>query len=585
VPFNKYYQDELAVLRELGREFALANPKLAPFLAESGVDPDVERLLEGVAFLTGRLREKLDDELPELTHGLMALLWPHYLRPLPAMSVLKFEPVVNAITGRKVVPRGTEVDSVPVDGTRCRFRTCCDVPVFPVALSQASYMETGAGGRLTLRFSLDGGAAFDALGLDALRLHLFGDAFETTTLYLWLCRHVTGVRVVPGDEAEAKGGFSVDPGDVTPAGLSDDEGLVPYPPHALPGFRLIQEYFALPEKFLFVDLGGLEPTAGLGVADTFSVTLTFDKPLPAQVRPTADHFRLYCTPIVNLFPHDADPIRLDHRKVAYRLRPAGADATHYETYSVDKVEGWEQGTGERHVYRPFESFDHVGRGQDGGHFRLRRTPTVVGRGLETYLAFGTGEGAELPKGTETVSVGLTCTNRNLPERLRAGDVSVATGNSPEYVRFSNLSVPTPSLPPPMDEGMHWRLISNMSLHYVSLSSVEALRTVLSTYDFRAHHDRRAERQSKARLDGIVQSVVEPAEHMWRGFPVRGWRTRLSVKESSFSGEGDLFLFASVLDRFLAANADVNSFHQLEVAGTETGETYVWPPMSGPARLV
>lgn len=585
MPFNKYYQDELAVLRDLGREFALANPKLAPFLAEAGVDPDVERLLEGVAFLTGRLREKLDDELPELTHGLIGLLWPHYLRPLPSMAVLGFQPVTNAITGRKVVERGTEVDSVPLDGTRCRFRTCYDVPVFPITLAGAAYQETGAGGRLALSFSLDGGAAFDGLGLDALRLHLFGDPFETTTLYLWLCRHVTGVRVAAGDDPEAGEGFSVDPEDVTPAGFSDDEGLLPYPPHALPGFRLIQEYFALPEKFLFVDVGGLEPAAGLGVADRFSITFTFDKPLPAQVRPTVDHFRLYCTPMVNLFEHDADPIRLDQRKVAYRLRPAGTDATHYEIYSVDKVEGWEQGTGARHVYRPFESFDHLGRDRGDGHFRLRRTPTVVGKGLETYVAFGAGEGAELPKGTETVSVGLTCTNRNLPERLRAGDVSVATGSSPEYVRFSNLSVPTPSLPPPMDEGLHWRLISNMSLHYVSLSSVEALRTVLSTYDFRAHHDRRAERQSRARLEGIVEARVEPAEHMWRGFPVRGWRTRLSVKESQFSGEGDLFLFAGVLDRFLAAHADVNSFHQLEVAGTETGETYRWPPMSGPARLV
>ncbi len=585
MPFNKYYQDELAVLRDLGREFALANPKLAPFLAEAGTDPDVERLLEGVAFLTGRLREKLDDELPELTHGLMALLWPHYLRPLPSMSVLKFEPVTNAITGRKVVERGTEVDSVPVDGTRCRFRTCFDVPVFPISLKGVTYRETGSGGRLTLRLALDGGAAFDGLGLDALRLHLFGDPFEATTLYLWLCRHVAGVQVVAGDDPDAKGGFSVDPEDVTPAGLSDEEGLLPYPPHALPGFRLIQEYFAMPEKLLFVDVGGLKASEGLGVGDSFCVTFTFDRPLPAQVRPTADHFRLFCTPIVNLFDHDADPIRLDHRKVSYRLRPAGADATHFEIYTVDRVEGWEQGTGERRTYRPFESFDHVGRGRNDGHFRLRRTPTVVGRGLETYIAFGGGEGAELPKGTETVSVELTCTNRNLPERLRTGDVSVATGSSPEFVRFKNLSVPTPSLPPPMDEGLHWRLISNMSLHYVSLSSVSALRTVIATYDFRAHHDRRAERQSKARLEGIVDAKVEPAEHMWRGFPVRGWRTRLSVKESQFSGEGDLYLFAGVLDRFLAAHADVNSFHQLEVVGTETGETYRWPPMSGPARLV
>src|SRR5262249_18676828 len=78
--FNKYYQDELAYLRELGREFAQAYPQLAPMLADRGGDPDVERLLEGTAFLTARVREKLDDELPEAIHAIAELIFPQLVR-------------------------------------------------------------------------------------------------------------------------------------------------------------------------------------------------------------------------------------------------------------------------------------------------------------------------------------------------------------------------------------------------------------------------------------------------------------------------------------------------------------------------
>jgi len=121
--FNRYYQSELSALRQLGRQFSERNPALAPFLAESGQDPDVERLLEGFAFLTGRLRQKLDDELPELTHSLMHLLWPNYMRPMPAFSMLQFDPLKHS--GPDVcVARGTPVESAAVNGERCRFRTC-----------------------------------------------------------------------------------------------------------------------------------------------------------------------------------------------------------------------------------------------------------------------------------------------------------------------------------------------------------------------------------------------------------------------------------------------------------------------------
>jgi type VI secretion system protein ImpG len=586
VSFNKYYQDELSYLREMGQEFSREYPKLAPFLASAGLDPDVERLLEGFAFLSGRLRQKLDDELPELTHTLMNLLWPHYLRPLPAMSVVQFDPHLNVLSEGKQVARGVEVDSLPVDGTTCRFRTCYDVRVYPLRVDSVQQQRVPGGSTLRVVFTLDSGASFDQLGLDTLRLFLHGDPFASSSLYLWIFRYLKRAWVRAGAEREGAHAFDLPPGAIRPVGFEEEHGLLPYPKNAFLGYRLLQEYFTLPEKFLFVDVGGLERLAGAPMADRFELNLELSRPLPEQVRLKPNNLRLHCTPVINLFERDADPIRLDQRKVEYRVRPSGLNANHYEIYSIERVEGWLQGTGRKRQYHPFESFDHVA--EEGGRpifYRQRVRPAVVGRGVDTYVSFvTTGERFAMP-GTETISLELVCSNRNLPEKLRPGDIGSPTGNSPEFADFQNITAVTPSLPPPLEAGLHWQLISNMALSYVSLTDLEALRVLLTSYDFRAFYDRQAERVQQLRMEGIADVEVATVDLLYRGLPVRGLRTRMGMRESKFAGEGDMYLFASVLNEFFALYASINSFHELSVRGMEGGEVYEWPPRIGQQPLL
>ncbi|MFQ5773101.1 MAG: type VI secretion system baseplate subunit TssF [Kiloniellaceae bacterium] len=586
--FNKYFQDELAYLRELGREFSDANPKLAPFLADSGNDPDVERLLEGFAFLAGRIRQKLEDELPELTHSLITLLWPHFLRPVPSMSILEFQPIPSAMSGTAVIKKGVEVDSVPVEDTACRFRTCYDVDLHPLSLVKADLQRTAAASVLRLGFALEPGASLDRLGLKSLRLYLHGDPSLSKSLYLWLSRHLEKVTVSAGGGPGDENAFTLPPDLVRPVGFAEDEGLLPYPPNAFVAYRLLQEYFNLPEKFLFLDIEGLRPLARFKMADRFELAFEFSRPLEDQVRPKKDTFRLYCTPIVNLFVRDADPIRVDQTKAEYRVRPSGKEPSHYETYSIDQVEGWVQGTGKRRVYKAFESFEHVreaGTPAGGIFYRSRVYPAVVGRSLETYVSFVTAGDSRTMPPTETISIQLTCTNRNLAEKLRAGEIATPTGTSPEFARFRNVIPARPSVIPPLDSGLHWQLISNMSLNYVSLVRIEALRTVLSAYDFRAKYDRKAERESRLRLEGLVGVHTEPVDLLRAGLPVRGLRTHMEMRESNFAGEGDMYLFASVLNEFLSLFASINSFHQLIVTGVEHGEVYRWPAKSGQQLLL
>ncbi len=587
--FNKYYQDELTFLRELGEEFSQANPKLAPFLSARASDPDVERLLEGFAFLSGRIREKLDDELPELTHNLIQLLWPHYLRPLPSMSVVEFKPIVNAISERHTIVKGTEVDSTPVDGTSCRFRTCTDVDVYPLTLESAELQRTASGSTLTLDLSLHPGAQNDQIDFSTLRLYLHGKREQhiSQTLYLWLCRHLARVQVSALRDGETLTSFTLGPHAVTPAGMSEEEGMLPYPPNAFTGYRLLQEYFAFPEKFHFVDLHGLRPIKDAQWANKIRLVFEFERPIDEQLRVTREHIRLFSTPVVNLFAMDADPIRVEQNKVEYRVRPSAKSAEHFQLYSIDRVSGRVPGTGKAYVYTPFESFERSTEGGDNGpiYYRTRIRPAVVGQGVETYIAFVNGRDTLSLPPTEIISLEITATNRHVVERLQPSTLCRATGNSPDFATFENITHATPSYPPPLEPGLHWRLISNMAINYVSLASVDSLRTILSTYDFRAFFDRQAERASKQRMDAIEQVHVEPADAFYKGSVMRGLHTALSLRESHFAGEGDMYLFASILNHFLALAANINSFHRLEVRGVQHGEVYRWPAMMGQQPLV
>jgi type VI secretion system protein ImpG len=585
--FNKYYEDELAFLRELGAEFSRANPAAAPYLAERAADPDVERLLEGFAFLTGKLRQKLDDELPELIQSVMQLLWPHYLRPVPPLTLLQFDAQPHMVREPQLIPRGTEVDSVPVEGTPCRFRTCGDVRLLPLTLETAeAERPVGSAGHLRLQFRVSQGAKAEALDLGKLRLFLHGEPTTTYALFLQLTRRLKEIVVAPVGVSGRQ--LTLPPDSLKAGGFGEEDALIPYPPHAFPGYRLLQEYFALPQKFLFLDLEGLPRLGALGATDAFDVRFVFSRPPESPLRLGTEVIRLHCVPAVNLFEVDSDPIRVDHHKVEYLIRPSGINPAHAEVFSIDGVKGWVRGTVEPRAYPSFYSFRHgtenaAATGTVFYHSRIR--PSVVGRGVDTYASFVTAEQKQAIPPTETVVMSLTCTNRHLPAALRIGDVSRATSSSPQFAQFRNIAPVSASIPPPLGGELHWRLISNLSLNYLSLASVEGLRTLLAVYNFPALQDRVAAREGELRLAGIQNVQASAEERLLRGSPVRGCRIEIEMKEDHFAGEGEMVLFAGVLHEFLSLYCTVNSFVHLVVRGVQHGETYEWNPRMGRLSLV
>jgi type VI secretion system protein ImpG len=590
--FNTYFQDELRYLREVGPEFTRANPDLARHLADAGTDPDVDRLLEGVAFLCGRVRQKLDDELPELTESLMDLLWPHYLRPVPSMTIMELLPDLQAMQAAVEVPAGAEFASRPVDGTRCRYRSAWPLMLRPMVVRDLR-LETAAGQpvRLVVVFQAAPKAKWANLALGRLRLHLAGDAQAAFALYLLLAAHTGAVTVSNGRSGAARQELTLPPGAVSAAGLADDEGVLPYPPYMPPGYRLVQEYFAFKERFLFVDVCGLDRVVGkLELADTVEVAFTFDRRLESFPLVSTENVRLHCVPAANLFPHPAEPLRLQHDRVRYLVQPARAgisDRRHAEIYAIERVYGLVR-TGDvaAHEFRPFYSFAHTAGAErsTATYYQMHRAPSTIGSGprwgTDMFLSFVVGGQPGAAPAEETVSLELTCTNRDLPGELRAGDINEATDASPTGVRFRNLLKPTAAVRPPLGGGLHWRLISHLALNYVSLMRAAHFKELLRIYDFQAVHDAQRALALQRLLDGIVDLNCEYRQRMVRGAPTRGIHVTVGLNDDHFAGEGDAYLFAAMLDRFVAGYVTLNAASQVDARLTRTGRMYRFPTRWG-----
>ncbi|MDH4273407.1 MAG: type VI secretion system baseplate subunit TssF [Gammaproteobacteria bacterium] len=580
--FQRYFQEELAYLRETGNEFSREYPKLAPFLSRKGNDPDVERLLEGFAFFAAKLRQKIDDDLPELSQGLMQLLWPHYLRPLPSTSILKFSPKSDStITTCKKIQRGTPVGSTMVQGVSALFRTCYDVALLPLEVKHVDLKSIGNSSILELTFGVNGEMTWDTIELDSLRLFLNAESSLSSTMYLWFFQYLDRVKVYGGE-----GGVEeLTPQHVQPVGFSSDEEVIPYRSAANAGYRLWQEYFTLPQKFMFIDVVQLGDVARrMPGSKSFKLAFHFSRPFSNIVRVGVHNFQLHCTPIINLFKKDAEPIRLDRERIAYKLRADDNESGRYEIFEVNSVSGWTQGTKERRFYRPFISFDREGR--DNEYFyEIHRKSSIKDKSIETSLSFLYPPDASLDVEKEVISVELLCTNGNLPQMLREGDVCVGVDGSPQYATFENVIPATASYPPPLGKDMLWLLISNMAPNYTSMVDVDTLCSVISLYNTPAHYHAQSARAGELRLSGIKKVVSNQAVIMRRGMPVRGMRTKIEMQNTKFGGSGEMFLFATVLAEYLGVYVALNSFNQLEVYDTDSGEEYTWRPKAGSQTLI
>lgn len=581
--FSKYYQSELAYLREVGRAFGEANPSIAGLLTERGGDPDVERLLEGFCFLTARIRERIDAGVPEVVHGLAELLVPQYLRPVPAASIIEFTPHARALRARARIAAGAEVAATPVEGTSCLFRTTAPLELLPVSLTGVTLDQSVAlAPRLKIALQTTEQGLPEILRPEGIRLFIHGELSLSSTVLLWLLRYCRSVGL--HDVASGRT-LKLPPSSIRGFGFQQEGALLPWPARANEGFRLLQEYFTLPQKFMFVDVRGLE--AGLGtLGEKFELVFEFDRPPPLPSPVGKDLFRLHCVPVVNLFAVGADPIVARLRGEEHLLRATGIDPQHMEVYSVDSVMGLKTGRAQRTPYQPFVDFSHaLGDDAAGSFFRIRRAKSILDDGLDTFLSVGAPDDVAPEFTDETLSIDLTCTNRSLPARLGLGDVCVATPASPTLARFRNIVAVSKPVRPPLGSELHWRLLSHLALNQRSMADLRSLRGILELYNFQMGVDHPAARANQLRVEAVEGVHVAPVRRLLAGLPVRGLRTTVELEEGRFAGAGDAFLFGAVLDELFAANVTVNAFNELVVRLQPSQMEHTWPPRNGAQQIV
>lgn len=599
-----YYNDELAFVRALAGAFAEANPAAAGRLRltrDAVDDPHVERLIEAFAFLTARVRRKLDDDFPELTDAVLQILYPHYLRPIPSMTILRFESDPE-LTEPYEVPVGTEIDTEEVSGGACRFRTTYPATLWPIRLAEARLVErpytvppgtgsTQAGAVLHLRLdTLGDGVSFTDLGLRQLRLFLRGPRHQVLPLYECLMNRVTHLALA--DSVEDAEAVRLPADAIRPVGYERSEGMLPYPAASFLGYRLLTEYFAFPDKFLFVDLMRLgEKTLGVkGAGETLNLYIFLTGVPGDLVRVlNAEMFALGCAPAVNLFRRRAEPIRLTQAASRYRVEPDARRPESIEVYSVDRVVA-SDAQGKRVPYSPFYGVRHAGGGEGHAFWLASRTEGTEARGgSEVWLSLTDAGLAPADRSGATVSVDTTCLNRDLPGKLPFGGGHptlslVEAGGA--VTGIESLTAPTPTLRPALGDGARWRLISHLALNHLSLmgeGAAEALREMLRLYDYRDDPETRAAIEAVARIDARPGAARVPG----RVGPVacRGVEAELELDPDGFP-PGGTYLAAAVLERFLTLHVGINGYVRLTaVQKGRPGRLARWAPRSGDRVLI
>ncbi len=572
--FDRYYQQQLLDLRELAKEFSKAHPALAPMLSGKTSDPDVERLMEGVAFLAGMLRRKLDDEFPEIVHGLIQLIFPHYMRPIPSTTIISFRPKPGLKEAIKV-PSGVEIGSIPVDGTSCIFKTCSDLEIYPLNLVDAKLLERpGSPSQISLTLELRN-MSLSSWETEKLSFYLGGNYPDAANLYFLLSRCVKKILIRP-----IEGGTSLElpPDAIVPAGFSSKEALWPYPSQSFPGYRILQEYFILPEKFLFFDLVGIDKWRDRGDGSAFEISFELGNVPIAVPKVKPENFVLFVSPAVNVFAHEADPVVVDHRQTEHRIRPTGGN---YQVYSIDSVTGFVQGSVEQREYVPFALFGQ--KEDEMPVYNVTWKKSLIDQSSDVFLSLTYPPSAELAV-SEILSISLTCTNASLPENLQLGDISQPTPTSPELMEFKNILPPTTPIQPLIGSNMLWQFLSHLSLNYLSIAHADNIKELLNLYIFPEGRDRTKIAANSKRVEGILDIQVTPVDRLVAGYMMRGQRITIKLRKDSFASLGDMFLFGSVIDYFLGVYSSMNCFTQVSVEESITGETYSWPPRIGDRPL-
>jgi type VI secretion system protein ImpG len=614
----QHYNLELQHLREMGAEFAEQFPKIAARLGMSGLevaDPYVERLLEGFGFMAARVQLKLEAEFPRFTQALLEIIYPHYLAPTPSMLVAQVHPdpkEPSLATGKRTIPRGSTMRGLlgGDDLTACEFRTARDVTLWPIEIASASYFSFAPDlplnqlpiaqrikGGVRIRLNTTAGLQFEKTSIDRLCFYLTGRDDVATRLYELCAGNAIGALVLPKGQP-ARHHF-LPAANVRPVGFADDEALLPVSLRSFQGYRLLQEYFAFPQRYRFVEVTGLLPAVQRAQTRELELVILFgrgDSTFESVL--DASNFALFCTPAINLFPRRADRIPITEAAHEYHVVPDRTRPVDFEVYEVADVVGHGTGADSEQRFLPFyAAYAPDEEHQQSAYFTTRREPRLISStqkrrgtrssytGTEVFLSLVDSTQAPFAGDLRQLSVQVTCTNRDLVLQMPMGvgktDLSLDAAAPITSIRV--IGGPSRPYAPLADGVISWRAISHLSLNYLSLvnapppEGAAAMRALLELYA------PGADASARKQIDGVRTMAVKPVV---RRLPMpgplafgRGLEITVGVEEMAFEG-GSAYLLGAVLHHFFTRYVSINSFTETVLRSGTRGEINRWMPQTG-----
>jgi type VI secretion system protein ImpG len=621
------YEQELRYFRESSAEFARAFPKIAHRLGIEGqevADPYVERLIEATAFLSARVALKLDAEYPRFTGHLLDIVYPNFMAPTPSMAVVSMaiDPDDAGLATGPTLPRGSGLRARAAVGqnTHCEFRTSRALRLWPVEVRRAQYFSYAPDlplaqhpqsreirGGLRIALAATAGLRFDQIPMDELVLHFGGADDVAWQLHECMLGKPLGVLVQPlaaGGSASGAAGSAVrslPASAVQPIGFEDDEALLPVTATGFSGHRLVQEYFAFPQRFQFARIAGLQPLLSSMAATEIEIVVLFSRGDAALEKLVGvDNVQLHCVPAINLFGKRLDRVPVSEGVSQFHLVPDRTRPQDFELHTVTEVVGHgapgSAGAPPEQAFLPFYAAFHGSHHSHPAYFTTTREPRMMSTrqrteghrsshiGSELYMQIVDPQQAPYAGSLRQLAVSALVTNRDLPLLMPAGrdnDFDCIDAFPAQRVRM--VRGPSRPVSPVVGQGLGWRVIDHLALNYLSLADssaqegAAALREMLMLYATHADEIR----QSQVR--GLLSVRAKPvARRLPLAGPIafgRGLEVTLDVDRNAFHGHS-AFLFGAVLARYLARHVEVNHFVETVLTSAGRGEIMRWRPMCG-----
>lgn len=617
----KYYNRELQHVREVGAEFASEFPKIAARLGLDTFecsDPYVERLFEGFAFMAARVQLKVDSEFPTFTQHLLEIVYPHYLSATPSMTVVEFKPDLTeeGLAEGFLIPKNTSLRSQIAKGeqTACEYQTAHSLQLWPLEVSQVDYLPTlaavsshgiaapknfsnvKAAIRIVLRSTA--GVKFSQMKLDKLPLFLRGSGGIPYRLYEQFLANAKGIACKFGDGSKSQitfcGGRIV-----RGMGFEKDEALLKHTPRSFDGYRILQEYFAFPERYLFVELDGLSQLVSECDGNELELFVLLDRSDSHLINALdKSNLALFCVPAINLFPKRSDRIHIDHKQSEYHVVVDRTRPMDYEVFSLNGVAGYGSQQLSEQTFLPFYGSNSAFQTQsETAFYTQRRQKRVLSSkqrregvrssyiGSELFISLV--DAAQAPYSSEVTQLGLEtlCTNRDLPLVMPVGlgDTDFTLQISAPVKSIRCIAGPTRPTPAAYEGESVWRLINHLSLNYLSLIDNDAKQGAAVLRDLLGLYADNREASIKKQIEGVVsvtaKNVVRRIDSKGPMVFGRGLEISVLLDESAFEG-GGYFLLGTVLEQFFARYVSINSFVETLIRTTDRGEVARWPVRIG-----